>query len=192
MPSKGTLWNLSEWISRLGLHRQDQPEIKYDVQPVMMMADASALTSPLLPAMAWAGGFIVNVPAEFPGMAVRALAPGGSFLKIVTTSAFSNLGIFNWEIGSSLHSFDTDGALRTLQQMGPDEVVAEVRLGSTIVPMDTTDSPGYRGVALQVHSIVDGFYLSQGTEFYIEMSNNFPGVTFSVLIHDVPVTIPEN
>jgi len=190
--AKGYLWNLSEWMRRLGLQSEPQPELLRTIQPVQLVGDATALASPLLPPMAWAGGFQLQLAGSLPGMAVRSLAPGGSFLKIVKASAFANFGIFLWEIGAGVHSFTAGGGLRPLQQMGPDDVTAEVRLGTTLAAqgLSAANFPGVRGFGGDTNLLVDGVYISQGTEFYIEMSNSFPSVSYAVLIHDVQPSIP--
>jgi len=124
MPSHGYLWNLTEWLTRLGFNRTDLPEIAYSVQPVQVVGDASALTSPLLPPLAWLGSNHIPVAGQLSSLAIRSLAPGGTFVRALrSTSPFTVTYV--WQVNVAPVALTTTTVL-TAFNMGPTPIASTV------------------------------------------------------------------
>jgi len=189
MPSQGYLWNLNEWMKRLGLNRQDQPPIAYGIQPTLNMGDASALTTPLLPPLAWSGGQSGNQGAQFSGFSVRSLAPGGSFLRSVRATVGVATNAWTWTVGEARHVYTSGEVAFPLRQMGPEDCTAEVRGGRSTPALGQATRPN--SVNNQNMTLfIDEFYLNPGAEMYIEFNAANFNCNFAVLIQDVPVGVP--
>jgi len=187
---KGYLWNLAEYLRRLGIQTAgQQPELLRSVQPVLISGDASSLTTPFIPALAWAGRLEFGTAGSRSGLAVRSNAPGGSFIRTLRASTQNSvLGDFLFEIGTTLHVFDAGGGTLTLFQMGPIDCDAVVRSGTTIAGLPSS-RPAVNNSANQA-IFTDEFYLAPGRELYIENNAVSALVDWAVLIQDVPVQIP--
>jgi len=187
MPSKGYLWNLSHWVTKLGFNRQDQPEIGYSVQPVQVVGDASALTSPLLPPLAWSGGLVPAVAGRVGGIAITSRAPGGTFIRTLRASA--NLGDWVWTVDAGKHAFTAVQANPPLRQMGPENVTALVEIGTTLVPLNSNVHPNVLNTS-DLGFFSDEFYLPPSGQIYMENSTVNSVLRFAVLIQDCPAMVP--
>lgn len=192
--SKGTNWNLSVWLDRLGLKRAEQPDILQGVMPVQVVGDASALTSPLLPALAWTGATIGNVAGELPGVAIRSRAPGGTFVRTLRLSSTNSLAKWKYTVDRPEHVFtgtlEFDMAL--MQMGGPNQIANPIiRGGRTLVagPILGTVPQVLNSSLMSIFS--DEFYLAPGAELYIEL-DTVAVMDCAVLIQDSPAAIPTN
>jgi len=194
VPSQGANWNLSTWLDRLGLKRADQPPILDGVMPVQVLGDASALTSPLLPPLGWAGTVVPGFAAQRSGLAIRSRAPGGTFVRSLRCSANAALGgRWVWELSDTEHVFSIPHAVTplTIDQMGAGICNTLIRAGTTILGVATNDSPTTL-VGADMSLWVDEFYLAPGRELYIEHGTLAVTAEFAVLVQDCPAIIPTN
>jgi len=189
---KGYLWNLAEYLRRLGLQTAgEQPQLLDSVQPVLIAGDASALTTPFVPAMAWAGRQFVGTVAQRTGFAIRSNAPGGTFIRTLRLSS-GTAGDWVWDILNPPvpHVFTAAGVVLPLKQMGPIDCTAVVRVGSTVSgTLSATSMPTVSSLS-NMAVFVDEFYLPPQREVYGEIFPDFIAIDVAVLVQDVPVQIP--
>jgi len=179
----GYLWNLKAFIERLGLNQEEQPPLLNSVQPVLMMGDASKLTSNLYPAYAWAGGDQVAVAAQLTGFAIRSIAKGGTIIRSAHTSfTGGSTGAMAFSVSKTPHVFSGSVTV-PLQQMGPKDCTAICKLGTTGGAPLGTDFPTINHNNWIVAT--ECFYLPQGTEVYFEHNTVNLGVAFAFEIQDL-------
>lgn len=190
MPSRGYLWNLTEWMERLGFNRDDSPNIAWGVQPTISLGDASALTSPILPPLAWFGDTVFGgLPGENFTFVVRSLAPGGSFVRELAFSSNATAD-FAFEFNTTPVALNNEVVL-TGRNMGPEPVTAVVRAGSQTGNLLTSDDvPIFRTTASVTLTLRDAIYLPPGTELILQFSQSDVTTRASALVQDVPAMIP--
>lgn len=78
---KAPLRNLSEWLRRIGVSDAISRGLRYSagIQPVEIVADASGLTSALLPAMASVGSSPLTLAAQFGQWKLQS---GGRWIRV--------------------------------------------------------------------------------------------------------------
>jgi len=184
----GYLWNVGPWIKRLGLFHE-QPRIAAEIVPVQILGDASALTTPLLPPMCWAGSVISAVVGENAGVAVRSGAPGGTFVRSVRFSVNTFQFTIRWEITENApHVFGTLSPPPVLQQMGPIDANPIVRFGTTVASLGADLPATVEGGTLGLW--IDEFYVAPGRELYMEGTGVDQGAQLALLLQDVEGQIP--
>jgi len=194
----GSLWNLFEFVRRMGGARSDSPPILNSVQPTISLGDASGLTTPLLPAIGWAGGLTGAVVAEFGTLVVSSRAAGGTFVRFASGSSAgfgASVGTnYSFQIGPGealgvgVFTFIT----LPIQQMGPIDVSAIVRLGTSTILLPAATTPQIAGESRETMVIDDLIYIRPGGTFVMQAAvlNLNHIFNFNVLIQDVPVMIP--
>jgi len=184
MPARGYTWNLEEWVRRL-FKRPDAPEFNYTIQPVQIVGDASALSSPLLPAFAVFGGLRTAVALRHGTLAIQSLAPGGTFLRFLVASGIGNDN-FAWTITATPSVLDNLVAM-TILNMGPTDVRANLRLGGDATPLGS-GLPVIKGNPFQMEDVI---YIGPGREFKMQSVLANADRRYAAMIQDVPVIIPE-
>lgn len=186
-PSNGLLWNLQEYVRRLGFNRQGAlPELAFGVQPTLIVGDAREITSPFLAPFAMFGGRITSSLFETSVFAIRSLAAGGSFVRTLRFSTDRDEEE-TWFFTLS----DTVTPLLREElcpgvQMGPEDCTAEARVGAVVFPSRPTNIPTIRerrGVSLE-----NVMYIPPGQEltmFFDDLGGGIQGVFFTV-IADAP------
>jgi len=183
------LWNFSEWMNRLGLQRQAQPELIYGVQPVVIMGDQSALVSPVLPPMAWWGGRRAGVAAVFSAIQITSAAAGGTFIRqLLLTGAASQV---RWRITT------TPTAMANLIaavpfDMAPDPTVTVPILGTFAAQPATNLVPLVDIIGSGTTFLHEAFYLQPGTtlEAWVTVANT--ALEPAMLFEDLPATVPRS
>lgn len=176
-------------MERLGFNRDDAPNIAWGVQPTISLGDASSLTSPILPPLAWFGSTVFASAGENFTFAVRSVAPGGSFLRELRVSSNAN-GDFSWEFTTAPTVINAEQVL-TAQNMTPDPVTAVVRAGSqTGSVLGTTNLPQSRVNASVSVILNDLIYLPPGIEMTIQFAGSNTTCRGACLVQDAPAIIP--
>jgi len=189
---KGNFWNLSEYLRRLGLQTAgEQPQLLDSVQPVLIAGDVSGLTTPFVPALAWAGRLFIGTVAERTGFAIRSNSPGGTFIRSLRLST-SDAGTWIWNILEPPvpHVFSSGGLALPLIQMGPVDCNALVRVGSTVSGTLSANTEPTISSGSNMALFIDEFYLAPHQELYGEIFLDNLGMSIAVLLQDVPVQIP--
>jgi len=186
MPTRGYLWNLSEWMERFGFNRDDAPDIAWGVQPTISLGDASALTTPILPPLAWFGSTRLFTPRVF-AFTIRSIAPGGTFIRDISVSPNSSVD-FTWDF-SATPAVLSDEEILTARNMGPDPVSAVVRMG-TQTPSTQNDIPVGRAPTGLPLRLIDEIYLPPGIELLMKATLVNITVRAAALVQDVPAMIP--
>jgi len=166
----------------------EQPPLRFDVQPVQIVGDASALSSPLLAPIAWFGSSLNVTPGNFGTFAIRSNARGGSFVVSLRATAAANVE-WVWRVNEVRTAIPGEFGL-TAQNMTPEEVTAEVRIGQPAVALGTFNNPNIQ--ANRQFFSVDEFYLRPGNELLVQNQTANDDVALAVLIQDVPAMIPRN
>lgn len=186
--SKKYRWNLSQWLQRMGVQLGgDQPPLNYSIQPVQILGDASALTSPLLAPLSWFGNSVLT--ATFAACTVRSVAPGGSFIRheIVSSSTTTD---YAWGFGLGITSTLGGPFQLTPRDMTPVGSSAIVTTGDVVASIGVFDNPNVRSTKL--HITEDIIYLAPGREYVIMSATAGRTLSFAFLIQDVPAMIPAN
>lgn len=187
---KAPLRNLHEWLRRVGVaHATEQLEYLNTVQPVEIVADASALTSPLLPPTAFAGGEHTNAGANFMAAQIHARAPGGIFLRAALIGATGN---FVWRFGllpapaalvapltAAIHVM-TPPPVQPIRSVVTFSEIAADPLGVT--------GPTYVAPNRASLTLVDEIYVPSGSAFL--MLNNAAGIGLNYGFHFTWQEIP--
>jgi len=181
------LWNFSHWMNRLGLNRQDQPELIYGVQPVVIMGDQSALVSPVLPPMAWAGGRRSGIVAVFGCVQLTSRAAGGTFVRILHLQGGANIN--RWSINTTPAAISNTIAL-VAQNMSADPVVSLPVLGTLAAQPFTTTVPSMENPGTGTSVIQEGFYIRPGFTLQIWTSSADNDFDPAMLYEDLPATAP--
>lgn len=190
MASTGYLLSLRHWIDRLGLNRDDTPPLAYGIQPVMIVSDASEMVTPLLPAMAMCGGQATAAVATHGSFSIQSRAPGGTWVHHLYVSSTA-AATFGYEINATPTVMSTTLS-PILQQMGPTDVNAVVRIGDVAAPANvlhpTIRTPGNGSFVRRTPEMI---YIPPGSEFIVIMETTAGDVVFSAQIADVPSIIPD-
>jgi len=181
------LWNFSEWMGRLGLQRQAQPELIYGVQPVVIMGDQSALVSPVLPPMAWAGGRRTATAAVFSAFELTSQAAGGTFIRHLFMSGDPN--VIRFRIGTAPAAMANLIALE-VQNMAPDPVTSLPRLGTLAAQPLTLTAPDFEVIAGGTTQVAEGFYLQPGFTIQFWATGVNSALDGAMLYEDLPATVP--
>lgn len=194
----GLLWNLTEYVRRIGGARSDNPPLAYSIQPVLTVGDASALTTPLLPPIAFSGAVTLGVVAGFPTLIIISNAPGGTFIRDASWSsagfgsANSNARVMMSLTGSAglgLGVFTEQLPTPALNQMGVGVVSANFLVGTTTTAL-SNQRAFFAAPAGITYSLVDYIYLPRGAALGIQHSSTNVLFEFSALMQDVPATVP--
>jgi len=114
-------FNLAEWVRRLGWKRADEPNVTYDVQPVLVLGDQSALTPRYQGPGAVLGGSQASTAGQHSLLRWNANSAGGMIVHGFEATA---VGGFNWGIVTGVSVFDTGPvAMNTGNQTQPGAVV---------------------------------------------------------------------
>jgi len=184
VPAEGYTWNLEEWVRRL-FKRPDAPPFNYTIQPVQIVGDASAVSSPILPAFAAFGGFRSAVVARHSALAIRTSAPGGTFVRFLMLSGGGN--DFNqWTVSTTPAVIDNVVPM-TVLNLGPTDVSGTFRLGGNAVTLGA-GLPQGKGNPFSMEDVI---YIPGGSEFLIQAVLQNIDMRFAAMIQDVPVAIPE-
>lgn len=187
MPGRANLWNLERWARRLGFKREDVPDIPYAVQPVQIVGDASALTSPLHPPMAWFGDLHVALVLHRNTLTVQSIAPGGLYVRTVrATDALGGVSNFVWTIGPPPPSVGFIPL--TAVDFGPDPVASIVRVGDDPTPgLGVVDIPQSNQGAGIMFVLTDEVFVPAGQFFTVQHSLEGSLVAWGCMIQEVPV-----
>ena len=165
----------------------EQPPLRFDIQPVQIVGDASSLASPLLAPLSWFGTTILP-GALFPTVTLRSLAPGGSFIREERLTA-STATSFLWTFGENLTPTLAGAIVLTPRSMTPEDSSCVVTVGTTAVGLGA-DHPLERSVTANRTSF-DVLYLSPGIEYAVQVQSAV-NTAVAYLIQDVPAMIPRN
>lgn len=188
----GILWNLTEYVRRLGGARQDAPPVAYNVQPVLVAGDASALTTPLLPPIAWVGGTFTSNNILGATIEVASRGAGGCFIRAFRCANLLASLTLAFGIRTDAAVAITAPVEYTPSNMGPENIRSTTKSGSA-TPFAT---PGIRpqlsvnGASNQV-VLDDLIYVPPGGWCYFTTGIAATRtLSFAVLIQDVPIPIP--
>lgn len=73
--------NLGGWVRRLLFDRDDEPQVAYNAQPVIVLADHSGLTPRFEGPSMFIGGSTPASAGEHPAFTIRAMSPGGFLVR---------------------------------------------------------------------------------------------------------------
>lgn len=143
-------FNFGEWVRRLGYKRSDEPEVIYDVQPVMLVSDVSSLTPEIRGPSALFGGIVIATPGEFGIYEFFSGAPGGA---IVGSFAFHTSGISGLTIAIDRPAPVYVASTPVIPQVMQAPIVSTGRIGRTLasifdlglpqLPGGLADGPGF-------------------------------------------------
>ncbi len=184
------LWNFSEWMNRLGLQRQAQPELIYGVQPVVVMGDQSALVSPVLPPMAWQGARRSAVAAPFSAFDFTSRAAGGTFIRQLIMSCDVSMQV-RWQINTAPVAM-LDLVVPLVFDMAPDPTVSRLRLGTIVAQPATQTVPTVDVLSGGNTFLLDGFYLQPGTTLQGWTAAVNRDLVVNVQFEDLPATVPRS
>ena len=179
MSFNGYLWNWKAWIERLGLNQPEQPPLLNTIQPVVVMGDASKLTSNLYPAWGWVGGVQPIVAGRHSGFSIRSKARGGSLISNV--HILKGAGPLHFSVRSDAHVFTAFTAL-VVEQMGLIDISADVKIGTTVAPALGVGNPTFNSNNLIVQK--DSWFLAPGRELYFEIGTAAQAMDVAVAIMD--------
>jgi len=183
------LWNFSEWMNRLGLLRQAQPELIYGVQPVVVMGDQSALVSPVLPPMAWAGGRRSGIAAVFSCLSLTSVAAGGTFIRTLMVGGANK--IMRFQLTNAPAAKANLVALAAFD-MAPDPVVSVPLLGTLAAQPGGGDVPVFDVAGTGSTFIIDGFYIEPGRTLEMWVNGANLDLEFAMQYEDLPATVPRS
>jgi len=183
------LWNFSEWMNRLGLQRQAQPELIYGVQPVVVMGDQSGLVSPILAPTAWMGGRRTGIAAVFGSGTLTSVSGGGTFVRQLWISGAG--AVVRFQITTTPAAV-SDTIASEVFDMAPDPTVSRLVVGTLAAQPFTTTVPAFDVVGTGNLFIAEPFYLQPGTSFQIWQSVVNTDCAVSVLFEDLPATVPRS
>jgi len=184
MPSRGYLWNLNHWVQRLGFNRTEVPEIAYSVQPVTILGDASALSSPLLPPLGMAGGNFTSGVGLFAVFAYQTGAPGGAFIRHSVVGG-SNAQTWIYQINPTATDLATSTVL-PITDMGPDPVQGQCRFGTLAAILGADNFTENAKFTVTT----DFFYLRPGHELLVQSVDANEIIFGAIIVQDVPASIP--
>lgn len=186
MPA-GHSWNLTEWMSALGIRRKEQPEVVYAVQPVELMGDHSAFTAPLLAPTAWVGGARTPAAGSHACCQLTSRAPGGTFVRLFSVS--SVVARLNWAISLAPPTLNNSVAGLVTIDMAPDPVVSLWDVGDILaaaLPHTTAQGPEMRQTANLNQWLVEPFYVRPGYTLSVWCGTAATATNFSCLFEDNP------
>lgn len=189
---RGNFWNLAEYLRRLGIQSAgEQPELLDTVQPVLIAGDASALTTPFIPALAWAGRLQNGTALRFTGLTIHSRAPGGTLIRSlrVELSGTSGGGNWIWEVVDGVHAFTASAGEVQLFQMGPVDCTAFVATGNNDVSLLNSSHPVIQNNS-DLAFFVDEFFIPPGKNLFIHHDVVQSAIVVAALLQDVPVQIP--
>lgn len=161
--------NLREWIRRVwGPLSRAEPEVMPGIQPVIQVADGSALVPPLLPPAAFAGGRFAVSALAFGAALFQCRSAGGAFLRVVSGLDIAGNPAFSFALFSAAPAL-TASAVSTNYNMGPEPVRSRLTLGEVAALVLTPTDPqrgGFDGMIL-----MDEVFVPSGFFFYVESIN---------------------
>lgn len=188
----GILWNLTEYVRRIGGKRSDQPPVAFGVQPVLIVGDSSAIASPLLPPVAWFGGVFTSNGSAAATVEIASKAAGGCFVRTLASASITGAHAFYFGIRDTATSLAGD-VTYSGQNMGPSDVSSVVRSGSGAPFADTAIVPSASSPSALSQVSIDDTYLPPGKHFAVTTGVNAARtVNFCVMIQDVPVVVPSD
>lgn len=178
---------VSEWLQRLGIKGGDVPDVVPLIQPVQVVSDASALTSPLIAPVAWAGGVVAaGGVGEYASLTVQALASGGVWIRYLSLSAGAAVANPIWTIAATdPFAADPLATTATNRNMGPKDVQAIVRIGTSTVQLNA-DNPAMQASGLTFQTLPDLTFVPPGSWFAIQLQTANTEVTWAVCVQDAP------
>lgn len=184
-------WNLQEWLRRMGVQLGgEQPPLRFDIQPVQIVGDASSIVSPLLPPFAWYGNNLTPAAGDGALLTVQSRARGGTFVNFVRGTTVPN-GIWAWKIDNVITPPMAGETTLTAQNMGPEPVTTRVRTGGVnpLVPPVADSMSIVQNRAIAIEDLV---YIPPGFEFALGLRLAATNTSFAVAVQDVPAMIPRN
>jgi len=184
------LWSLVNWLDRLGIQSQVMPAIITAIQPTQLVSDASELTPPLRAPTGWVGGEITAAALQFPGLAVKSIAPGGTFLHNLNITS-NTTQTLTWE-----HSL-TDPVFAASTLLTPRGIdfafppTAQARIGSVAVVLPPANRPSMRLTSGRSYPIGHerAIWIPPGSSFFAVFTSAASVAQFSVEVQDVPVAL---
>jgi len=176
-------WNLFKWLDAVGVERADQPDLIHGVQPVVVLGDHSAQTSPILPPTAWAGGSRGAIAGAYGCLEFTSRASGGSYLRQIT----GHCGVSNpWRMLIN----QSPGTLANVvtpakQEMAPVSTVSQPRIGTLAAePLGSPTCWFDNNTNLAPSVWTDAFFIAPGStlQLWYGAANN--AVSFAVLWED--------
>lgn len=189
----GITWNLFEWVRRVGAKRDDAPPIMGTVQPTVLLGDHSALTSPLLPPVAWYGGIHTTGGSATSVIHFECKAPGGAFV-LEFRSAFLLGGALSDHFGlRAIPGTVTSQTSVTATNMNPAHPVQSFCFQGEGSPITPALRPGTQVTAGQTYVTSDFLYVPPGFHAYWQTSTAPTALqrVFGLLVQEVPVPIPD-
>jgi len=187
-------WNLQEWLRRMGVQLQgEQPPLRFDIQPVQIVGDASSLSSPLLAPLSWFGNTVLAAVGQFATVTLKSLAPGGSFIREerVTTAVNTD---YHWSFGVVPAVTPTlIGAFQlTAHSMTPEDSTCVVTTGETAAVFGAGLFDNAVAQDNRTRADFDVLYLAPGREYVMQNLTSNQSTSFAYLVQDVPAMIPRN
>jgi len=191
----GLLWNLTEYVRRLGGARGDSPPLAHNVQPVLIAGDASALTSPLLGPLAMGGSTPAAVALEYPSLILTARGPGGCFVRELGWSggfgaATSTARVFVASSTGALGAGAFTGSSLTLADFGVGTVESILSTGTTATLL-TTGGIYYKAASTETIQLIDPVFLAPGAALIVQHIAVNVAFNFHAIIQEIPASTPE-
>lgn len=177
-------FNLSEFVSRMGLKRVSEFPIIERVQPVALVGDLSPLVPAYAPPAAFFGRLVPLVAGQHTIATVQSLGAGGCFILFVTSTT-----VGGWQLGT----FPADPApliagAPAVNQVSNELPVSVVRDGTILVAT--------RPMTTATHSLITSgeliqslpFFVPRGFFFTIQAATAAIQMVYMVLVADVPAS----
>jgi hypothetical protein len=179
-------FNLTEWLSRLGIKGNVIPDILPGVQPVQVVGDASLLVPSLLPPTAAYGFTAAGVAGHVFAVQVAARADGGTLIRVGKITSSANAAA-TWSVSTTPFSFVV-GTVLTARNYGQGNVVSAVTAGTVLDAnkLSDFDNPCSYVNARQPWGPDDLVWVPKGQFFLI--NNDSPNLASDceIVIQDLP------
>lgn len=184
-------YRLFEALRRLGVKHAQQPAlVEGAVLQAMVVGDVSHLASPVLPPLAWFGGYVAGGGiAQYSGVQVVPICPGGCYVSQLHVSSRA-LSVFAWSVDQAdpLAASPLANTWAAFD-MGPAPVSTIVRYGDTTVVPAATIPRLYRNTN-QTYGIGDGFYVPPGSILTFLLGVDNTALDIALLVQDCPESAP--
>jgi hypothetical protein len=152
-----------------------------------MVGDVSNLTAPLLPPLAWYGGYVIGAAGERGGFSVQSNGPGGCYIREWRFNTSNGIVAFNVTAAEQFSGYST---LCPASNMAPQPCSALVQMGS-MVAASPADWPRISCLTNTSVGLTDSVYLPRGYWFSVQAAPLAASINFACLVQDVPAMASE-
>lgn len=181
-------FNLSRWLSRLGVKGGDEPLITPSLQPVQVVGDASLLVPPLLPPTAAYGTTVGAVVGQHGAASIQSLAPGGTCIRQLGCGSWSNSVSWLWRVQAAAPTYAASNVL-TAREMWPG--MQSIVTAGSVIPANlpaggVNDNPQFQTPNGFTFGVDDLIYIPTGSFFFIANTIVNAAALISLVLQDLP------